>query len=218
MLVRTGAFRGRSLMWCSFLSPVAHCSKNGHSPIPVKMMPSGNNAGMNTDSDSVCPRKLYSHAGIMRSEPSRKPMYQSGCDADEIASGVYGPYSHTGLIWQNVASRTSPPKMKKNQACPLSRKYGQNGCPITFFSVTPLPGIWVCFWWNMTNRCAATSARMRPGTRNTCRMYSRGMIAVPGNGPSNRKYAAYVPTIGTPWSTPSRIRRPAPDSWSSGSE
>ena len=49
-------------------------------------------------------------------------------------------------------------------------------------------------------------------------MYIRGMIWVPGNAPPNRKYATYVPTIGMPWATPSVIRRPAPDSWSSGSE
>ena len=65
-------------------------------------------------------------------------MYQSGWEAEEIASGVYGPYSQTGLIWANVASMTSAPKMKKNQAWPLSMKYGQNGCPTTFFSVFPL--------------------------------------------------------------------------------
>ena len=104
------------------LSPVAHCSKNGHRPAPVKMMPSGSAAGISTESESVCPRKLISQAGIMRRLPSRTPMYQSGCDADEIASGVYGPYCQTGLICANVASRTSAPKMKKNQAWPLSRK------------------------------------------------------------------------------------------------
>src|ERR1700677_4088076 len=96
--VRTGALRGRSLMLWMLLSPVAHCSKNGHSAAPVKMIPKGRANGMSTDIDSVCPRKLISQAGIMRSEPSRMPIYQSGCDAEEIASGVYGPYSQTGLI------------------------------------------------------------------------------------------------------------------------
>ena len=74
MPVRTGALRGRSLMLWKDLSPVAHCSKNGHSAAPVKMRPSGSSAGMSTDSDTVCPRKLISQAGIMRSEPSRMPM------------------------------------------------------------------------------------------------------------------------------------------------
>src|SRR5215831_15904165 len=127
-------------MWCSRLSPVAHRSKNGHSAAPVKMIPSGSANGMSTDSDSVCPRKLISQEGMMRSEPSRMPMYQSGWDAEEIASGVYGPYSQIGLICANVESTTRTPKMKKNHACPLSRKYGQNGCPTTFFSVFPRPG------------------------------------------------------------------------------
>jgi len=54
-----------------------------------------------------------------------------------MASGVYGPYSHTGLICAKVASTTRAPKMKKNHAWPLSRKYGQNGWPTTFFSVRP---------------------------------------------------------------------------------
>ncbi len=90
--------------------------------------------------------------------------------------------------------------MKKNHAWPLSRKYGKNGWPTTFFSVFPLAGICVCFWWNMMNRCAVISARMMPGIRNTCRMYIRGMTAVPGNSPPNRKNEMYVPTIGMPWS------------------
>jgi hypothetical protein len=64
-------------------------------------------------------------------------MYQSGWVAAEIASGLYGPYSQTGLICANAPSTTRPPKMKKNQACPLSRKYGHNGWPTTFFSVRP---------------------------------------------------------------------------------
>ena len=108
--------------------------------------------------------------------------------------------------------------MKKNQACPLSRKYGQNGWPTTFFSVFPITGICVCFWWNMMNRCAVTSARISPGISSTWMMYIRGTIELPGNGPPNRKNARYVPTIGMPCSTPSKIRRPAPESWSSGRE
>ena len=46
----------------------------------------------------------------------------------------------------------------------------------------------------------------------------RGTMSCPGNGPPNKKNARYVPTIGMPCRTPSKIRRPAPDSWSSGSE
>ena len=74
MPVRMGAFRGRSLMLWKDLSPVAHCSKNGHSPAPVKMMPNGIAAGMSTLKLIVCPRKFHSQAGITRSAPSRMPM------------------------------------------------------------------------------------------------------------------------------------------------
>ena len=79
--------------------------------------------------------------------------------------------------------------MKKNHAWPLSRKYGQNGWPVTFRSVFPRAGIWVCFCQNMMNRCAVISARISPGIRNTWMMYIRGMIALPGNSPPNRKNA-----------------------------
>ena len=48
---------------------------------------------------NVCPRKFHSMLGIMRSAPSRKPMYQSGWDPAVIwGVGVYGPYSQIGLI------------------------------------------------------------------------------------------------------------------------
>ena len=40
----------------------------------------------------------------------------------------------------------------------------------TFLSVRPGPGIWVCFWWNMMNRCAVTRARISAGISSTCRM------------------------------------------------
>src|SRR6266849_6935364 len=130
--VRTGAFRGRSLMWWNDLSPVAHCSKNGQNAAPPRIRVSGNANGMSTLSESVCPRKLISQAGIIRSEPSRMPIYQSGWDADEICIGLYGPYSQIGLIWANVASSTSAAKMKKNHAPPLATKYGKNGWPVTF--------------------------------------------------------------------------------------
>ena len=41
-----------------------------------------------------------------------------------MATGEYGPYSQTGLIWAKVDIRASAPKMKKNQAPPLAMKYG----------------------------------------------------------------------------------------------
>src|SRR5579863_3869590 len=201
--VRTGAFLGRSLTLCQDLSPVAHCSKNGQNVAPPRMIVNGSANGISTLSESVCPRRLYSQAGIMRSAPSKMPMYQSGWEADEMATGVYGPYSQIGLIWANVARKAHAPKMKKNHAPPLAMKYGKNGWPVTFCSVFPLAGIWVCFWWTMMNRCAVISARIRPGNRNTWVMYILGTIELPGNGPPNKKNARYVPTIGMPCSTPS---------------
>src|SRR5580693_2290843 len=105
------------------------------------MIPRGSANGISTDMDSVCPRKLISQAGMTRRAPSRMPRYQSGWLAEEIASGEYGPYSQIGLICANVARTDSTPKMKKNHAVPLSRKYGQNGCPCTFCSLLPSAGI-----------------------------------------------------------------------------
>ena len=72
--VRTGAFRGRSLMLWYDLSPVAHCSKNGQNAAPPSTTVSGTTNGMSTLMLRVCPRRLISQAGIIRSEPSRMPM------------------------------------------------------------------------------------------------------------------------------------------------
>ncbi len=43
-------------------------------------------------------------------------------------------------------------------------------------------------------------------------------MSSPGNSPPNRNVATYVPTSGTEMITPCRMRSPAPDSRSSGSE
>ena len=89
--MRIGAFRGRSLTLCQDLSPVAHCSKNGQNAAPPRMHGQRQRERDEHAERIVCPRKFHSQAGIMRSEPSRMPMYQSGWDADEIGQGVYGP-------------------------------------------------------------------------------------------------------------------------------
>ncbi len=104
-----------------------------------------------------------------------------------MATGLYGPYSQTGLIWARQPSRASKPKTKKKNAPVLAMKYGYSGWPTTFLSVRPLPGIWVCFWWNIRNRCAVIRASSSPGISSTWMMYSRGMMSVPGNCPPNRK-------------------------------
>ena len=49
-------------------------------------------------------------------------------------------------------------------------------------------------------------------------MYRRPMIAVPGNSPPKRKNEMYVPMTGMDLMTPSMMRRPLPESRSSGSE
>ena len=77
--------------------------------------------------------------------------------------------------------------MKKKNAPVLAMKYGYIGSPTTLVFVRPLPGIWVCFWKTMMNRCAVISASSRPGISSTWMMYSRGMMSLPGNGPPNRK-------------------------------
>ena len=104
-----------------------------------------------------------------------------------IPDGLYGPYSQIGLICANVDSSASTAKMKKKNAPVLAMKYGYIGAPTTFALVRPLPGIWVCFWWNMKNRCAEISASSSAGISSTWMMYSRGMIKCPGNCPPNRK-------------------------------
>ena len=74
MAVRVGAFRGRSLTWCSRLSPVIHCSMNGHSAAAVKIAPSGTRPGMKTLKLKVCPTTFHSQGTITRSAPSSMPM------------------------------------------------------------------------------------------------------------------------------------------------
>ena len=106
-----------------------------------------------------------------------------------MATGLYGPYSQIGLICANAPARARTPKMKKKNAPVLAMKYGYIGWPTTFWLVRPLPGIWVCFWNTMMNRCAVISARSSPGMTSTCRMYIRGTMSLPGNGPPNRKNA-----------------------------
>ncbi len=74
MAVRVAALRGRSLTWCSRVSPVIQRSRNGHSAAPVKMRPSGTSAGMNTFQANVWPQRFQDQLGNIRSVPSRKPM------------------------------------------------------------------------------------------------------------------------------------------------
>ena len=81
-----------------------------------------------------------------------------------------------------------------------------------------MPGYWVCFWYQISIRCAVISARMMPGISSTCTMYSRGMKSSPGNSPPKIRNDRYVPTTGIARMMPEVMRRPVPDSRSSGSE
>ena len=72
-------------------------------------------AGTRTLIGTENPNALISHAGNIRSVPSRKPMYQSGCEPAEISPGLYGPNSHTGLIETNAASSVMTPNVMKKK-------------------------------------------------------------------------------------------------------
>lgn len=76
----------------------------------VKKTPGRTTAGSRTFQETVWPNSVVDQAGMMRSAPSRKPTYQSGCEPAEIWSGSYGPYSHTGLTWRKAAIPARTPK------------------------------------------------------------------------------------------------------------
>ena len=95
---------------------------------------------------------------------------------------------------------------------------GSSGKPTTFLLVRPGPGNWVCFWYQTIIRWTVTRARIRPGITSTCTVYRRGMKSWPGNSPPKAKKESQVPTTGTARMIASAIRRPVPDSRSSGSE
>jgi hypothetical protein len=81
--VRTGALRGRSSRLCSVVSPVIQDSMNGYRASPVNRMPGRIMAGTMMFHEMVQPKITVSQLGMMRSAPSRKPMYQSGCEPAE---------------------------------------------------------------------------------------------------------------------------------------
>ena len=59
---------------------------------------------------------------------------------------------------------------------------------------------------------------MSAGNSRTCTVNSRGMMASPGNGPSNTAKASQEPMTGMDCISPSAMRSPVPESRSSGSE
>jgi len=72
----------------------------------------------------VWPAESVFQPGIRRSTPSRKPMYQSGCEVLEEIAGLYGPNSQIGLIWTIAPKTARMPNMKKNRAAVLAMKTG----------------------------------------------------------------------------------------------
>ena len=94
--VRVGTSRGRCSRWCSRLSPLIQFSTNGQAPSTANSRPSSITAGMKTFIDQVKPRALNSQFGMMRTAPSTKPMYQSGCEPAVTSDGLYGPRPRSG--------------------------------------------------------------------------------------------------------------------------
>ena len=153
--------------------------------MPMKNSRGSATAGMKTFHMIVCPPvtalpKFVSTPGISRSAPSRKPMYQSGCEPLLTFSGLYGPNSQIGLICATVASTASAAKTNRNSDVVFIMKTGNIGAPTSTCSRSFLPGHWVCPWCQRIITCAVTSARRRPGISSTCTMYRRGMKSSPG--------------------------------------
>src|SRR4051794_19593031 len=136
--VRTGTSRGRCNRLWMLLSRVIHfASMNGYSAATVNIAPGMITPGTRIIHGMVWPQILVSHAGIRRSEPSRKPRYQSGCEPADTWEGLYGPYSHTGLIWAMPPSSATTANTIMKKAPPLIEKYGTIRTPTTFWLVLP---------------------------------------------------------------------------------
>ncbi|MFD3343724.1 topoisomerase C-terminal repeat-containing protein [Streptomyces anthocyanicus] len=94
---------------------------------------------------TVWPATAVSNGGISRSEPSRNPTYQSGCEPVETMSGRYGPYVQIGLISATAASTTRTPKTMRNRPVEFVMNCGNSGLPTALRLVRPRPAHWVCF-------------------------------------------------------------------------
>ena len=115
---------------------------------------------------TVWPKARISHGGMMRRAPSTQPMYQSGCDPDVAAAAwvaLYGPYSHTGLIWASPPRRASTAATSRNSAADLAAYWGHSREPTMLSSVRPGPLNWVCFWRQTMARWALRRPTMRRG-------------------------------------------------------
>src|SRR5579859_5815127 len=105
-------------------APQIQLSSSGYAATSVKNSPGTTTAGISTSSDSGWPPIESSQAGMIRSAPSRKPMYQSGTAPALILPGWYGPYNHTGLICATAPSATSTAPVNGSMG---STRQGRNG-------------------------------------------------------------------------------------------
>src|SRR3954469_13619097 len=104
------------------------------------MAPAMTTVGQNSAGMWYLLPKLMSHGGKSRVEPSRKPMYQSGWEADDTCAGLYGPHSQIGLICTRPPRAAHTPKTMKNRPPDLAANTGKNRLPTTLCSVRPGPG------------------------------------------------------------------------------
>ncbi len=111
-----------------------------------------------------------SHGGKIRSMPSVKRTYQSGCEPAEMCAGLYGPKFQIGLIWKIPPMMAMTPTVTAKNAPPLAANAGRIRTPTTLPSVRPAPGNWVCFWYQTSPTCTAISASRMPGMSRTCTM------------------------------------------------
>ena len=109
------------------------------------------------------PNARVSHGGNRRSEPSRNPMYQSGCEYDVAAAVLYGPYSQIALTWNSAPIAVITPAVRNSRPVDFMANVGHTRTPTTLRSVRPGPVNWVCFWRHTSARCTASRATISPG-------------------------------------------------------
>src|SRR5690625_680639 len=144
--VRVGALRGRCSTWCSRWSPVIQRSTNGHAPRSANITPGNIAPGKSMFQLHVCPKNVDSQAGMIRNEPSRNPIYQSGCEPAVTSEGLYGPYCQTALTSNRALMTTMKPKTMKKNPPALAVYTGSSGYPTTLLLVRPGPCQCVCLW------------------------------------------------------------------------
>ena len=105
---------------------------NGHSATIVNRIPGITMPGMNGEG-IVIPRIVGSKDGKIRSAPSSQPTYQSGWAGELTTAASNGPYSQTGLIWNEAAEQRHDRGRQEEQAAERKAWPGQNAgrrrCP-----------------------------------------------------------------------------------------